>query len=395
MSRVSTLRCRKRLHPLLLLFVGLLMVANPLLVGCRGNDNTEARLAPGLMASPDYSMQVFVWGTPNSVTQRDLKLVKDAGFTWIKQMFPWTWIEGRDKGQFEWNEPDRIVKAAATLDLKILARLDISPMWARPKNADQSLHGPPVNHRDFGDFVSALAARYKGQIKAYQIWNEPNLAREWEGKQPNAVDYVDLLKVAYQAIKAQDPEAIVISAGLSPTTASGAIATPDVEYLQQMYAAGARQYFDVLGVHGAGFKSPPEADPAQVAKDPAATNHDASSESARRVYSFRHVEDLRQVMLENGDKNKQVAVLEFGWTSDPRPNSPYAWHAVSEEQKAKYLAGAYTYAREHWKPWIGIMSLIYIASAQWTEKDEQYWWSITDERGSPRTAYEELKKMKK
>ena len=42
--------------------------------------------------------------------------------------------------------------------------------WAGP---------PPQNTDDYVDFLAATAARYKGRIAAYQIWNEPNLAREW------------------------------------------------------------------------------------------------------------------------------------------------------------------------------------------------------------------------
>ena len=339
-------------------------------------------------------MQVFLWGNPGT-TDRDLKMVRDAGFTWIKQMFQWNYIEGKGKGQYEWHEPDRIVEAARKHDLKILARVDITPAWARPPDADKTLHGPPVNFQDYGDFLRDLAARYRGQIQAYQIWNEPNLMREWGGAPPDPVQYTALLKVAYEAIKASDPNAIVISAGLSPTTASGAYAMPDVEFLQKMYDAGAGQYFDMLGVHGAGFRSEPEADPAVVASDPVATNGDPSSPELRRVYAFRHVEDLREIMIRNGDEHKQVAVLEFGWTSDQRPGSSYAWYAVPENVKADYLVRSYTYAREHWQPWIGIMSAIYIAAPHWTPNDEQYYWSITDPSGTPRSAYEALKTMRK
>jgi len=49
-----------------------------------------------------------------------------------------------------------------------------------------------------------------------------------------------MLKAAYTAVKAADPSAIVITAGLSPTTASGDIATPDIEYLNQMYGLAPR-----------------------------------------------------------------------------------------------------------------------------------------------------------
>ena len=172
-------------------------------------------LIPSLssMASPEEGIQEFLWGSSN--VNRDLKLAKDAGFKWVKQMFQWNHIEKEGKGKFEWNEPDRLVGAAEKNEVKMLARVDFSPMWARPKGADPKLDGPPADYNDFGDFLTALATRYKGRIQAYQIWNEPNLARDWGGQTPNAADYVRLLKVAHTAIKAADPQAIVITAGLS------------------------------------------------------------------------------------------------------------------------------------------------------------------------------------
>ncbi len=338
-------------------------------------------------ASPDYGIHVFLWGSPNS--DRDIKLAKDAGFTWVKQRFEWRYIEGNAKGAYEWNEPDRLVRAINGAGIKIVARIDDQPKWARADNIWPG-NGPPDKMQDFTDFLFALASRYKGQIQAYEVWNEPNLAREWGNRQPSAPDYVAMLKAAYAAIKKADPNAIVISAGLSPTTASGAIATPDVDYLKQMYAAGAEGYFDMLGVHAAGYKAPPEMSPDEIAKDPA-YNHGEGA--AGRIYGFRHVEDLRAVMVQSGDENKQVGVMEFGWTSDNRPDSPYLWHAVSEQQKADYLTRAYQFAKKNWSPWIGIMSAIYISDPNWTKNDEQYYWSITNPDGTTRPAYDALKAL--
>jgi hypothetical protein len=88
------------------------------------------------------------------------------------------------------------------------------------------------------------------------------------------------------------------------------------------------------------------------------------------------VEDVRELMVRNGDAAKKIVVLEFGWTIDPRSDSPYHWHAVSDEQQDKYLQRAYAYAQANWQPWIGVMSLIYIADPQWTLEDEQTYWSI-------------------
>jgi hypothetical protein len=112
----------------------------------------------------------------------------------------------------------------------------------------------------------------------------------------------------------------------------------------------------------------------------------------KRVYAFRHVEDLRQVMEQNGDGAKQIAILEMGWTSDTRPGSEYAWFGVSEETKADYLARAIGYASANWS-WVGLMSLIYLPDPSWTPDDEQYYWSLTDPDGSPRPAYDAVRNM--
>ena len=347
---------------------------------------------PSQMQSPEYGFHVFIWWDPIT-RERDLRLVKEAGFTWIKQTFAWKDIEGAGKGIFDWSRADQVVDDALRYGLSIMARVDHQPNWARSGCSQQ---GPPNNYQDYADFLFALASRYKGRIRAYQIWNEPNLADNWCNQSPDPKNYVKLLKKAYQAIKQADPNAMVISAGLAPTTRWDRVAVPDVVFLQRMYDAGAKPYFDVLGAHGAGYKAPPEMDPGEVARNPNFYNvGDVNCPGDLcRIYCFRHVEDIRQIMVQNGDGDKQVAVVEFGWTSDPRPNSSYHWHAVSEEEKADYLVGAYQWAKQNW-PWVGVMSAIYIADPHWTPDNEQYWWAVTYPDGTTRLAYDRLRAMPK
>ncbi|MGI6367497.1 MAG: beta-galactosidase [Anaerolineae bacterium] len=340
------------------------------------------------MNSPEYGMQAFLWWRPE-VASRDLQIISEAGFGWVKVNFGWREIE-LEKGGFDWSHTDTIVDMASAEGLDIIARVDFQPEWA---GGGFPQVGPPDDLQDLGDFLSAVASRYAGRIRAYQVWNEPNLGREWGNQTPDPAQYAEMLKIAYQAIKDADPGAMVISAGLSPTGVSDANTLPDDVYLTRLYEAmngDSDGYFDVLGAHGAGYLSPPDIDPDTVANTPSLGGH--------RSMAFRRVEDLRQIMVDNGDQDKQVALLEFGWTSDPRPDSPYHWHAVSEEQKGEYMVAAYQYAREHWSPWIGVMSLIYVCDPDWTEDDEQYWWAITDPsypEFKPRPAYEALKAMEK
>ncbi|HID90243.1 MAG TPA: hypothetical protein EYP52_11140 [Anaerolineae bacterium] len=338
------------------------------------------------LPSPDYGMQAFLWWHVN-IAERDLQLIEDAGFRWVKQLVAWRDIEGTARNGFEWSRTDYIVERARAHNIKILFRIDGLPLpdWVEPP-ADPSIPVPP---EAFAHLCGALAERYRGQVQAYQIWNEPNLSREWSGQPPDPAGYVELLRACYIAIKQVDPDALVISAGLAPTGTGPPEAMPDTEFLIQMYEAGAGPYFDLLGVHAPGFRAPPETPPEEAASNP--------EYGGQRFFCFRHVEDLREVMVRYGDADKQVAILEVGWTTDPI-HPDYAWFAVTEEQKADYLVRAFRYAREHWRPWIGPMFVYTIADPFWTPDDEQYWWAIT-EPGWPETivrpAYEALKEMEK
>jgi hypothetical protein len=343
------------------------------------------------MNSPEYGVHVFLWWRPE-LAERDLLTAMAAGFTWVKQNFGWRDIEPQ-KGKFDWKHTDHIVYTANKYGpIDLLIRVDHPPEWAAPGCSDPGrgiVQGPPRNLKDYTDFLTALASRYKGRIRAYQVWNEPNLAREWCGRPPDPAAYARMLKAAYAAIKTADPNAMVISAGLSPTGTSDATALPDDVYLDRFYRAmGGKSdgYFDVLGVHGAGYKASPEMSPEEVA-----ANKDYGG---GRWFCFRRVEDLRRIMETYGDSHKQVAVLEFGWTSDT-VHPDYAWHAVDEQTKADYIVRAYRWAREHWSPWIGVMSVIYIADPDWTPNDEQYWWAITNPDGTTRPAYQAIKNMPK
>ncbi len=336
--------------------------------------------------SPDYGIHVFMWWKPDTAL-RDLELVQEMGFTWVKQKFAWREIEGIEKGQYDWYRSDYIVDITEAAGLNLIVRLDRQPFWSEPADNAFKDNQPPADLQDFADFCGATAERYRGRIQAYQVWNEPNLAREWGEQLPDPAAYTELLRVCYEAIKAADPAAIVITAGLAPTGTDSVNAMPDTDFLQEMYNAGAAAYFDVLGLNAPGFKAPPELDPAIAASDP--------QYGAGRWFAFRHVEDMRQIMVERGDGQKQIAILEMGWTLD-EVNPEYAWFAVDEATQADYLVRAYEYAAANWQPWMGLMSTIYIADWEWTaETHEQWWWSIVLPDGTPREAYYALQAMEK
>ncbi|MCC6178295.1 MAG: cellulase family glycosylhydrolase [Chloroflexi bacterium] len=331
--------------------------------------------------SPDYGASVFLLGHPET-TQRDIDLVKKAGLHWIKLAVPWRSIEASCKNCIDWSDLDRVVGAASAAGLNILARVDHQPDWSRAVAVE---NGPPDDTYDYADFVSVLAKRYragspKGTIQAIEVWNEPNLSREWGGAVINrdqAAQYMYMLKQTYQAVKAEDPSKIVVSAGLSPTGTNDGTAQPDDVYLGWLYEFGLAESSDAIGMHGAGYGNAPEA----------AVNSDPRFPDPS--FYFRRIEQLHNIMVAQGDTAKQVWLLEFGWTTD-QVNPQYSWYAVTPEQQADYIVRAFKYAKSSWSPWIGPMFVWNIADPSWTPDFEQYWWSITNPDGTTRPAYDAL-----
>ena len=330
-----------------------------------------------------YSVQGFMWWGNAGL---HLDWVKLMGFSHIKQTFAWEDIE-LNQDEWHFNNPDVIVNEANARGIQLIVRLSDAPDWAHPSLSDKdranSTDAPPDNLDDWADFCGTIAARYTGRIAAYQIWNEPNLKREWGDQAPNAEEYVEMLRVCSEAIRQVDPEAILISAGLSPTGQHDQIAHRDDMYLQAMYNLDFQQYIDVVGVHAPGH-SMPEYGP-----------DDAVRDGDGRWMTFRRVEDLRKIMIDNGDSARQMAILEVGYTTDTT-NSIYAWFAVDETTQARNLAAAYRYAAEHWRPWVGLMSSIYLAKPSWTPDDEQFWWSFNDpQTGTMRPVFGAMTQMEK
>jgi hypothetical protein len=317
--------------------------------------------------------------------------VRGLGFRWQNSLISWRDVEGRGKGQIDWGPTDALLGAARASGIRTLARIDFQPAWSR---RDQANNGPPDYYQDYGDFLRALVSRYRsgsplGHVDAIEVWNEPNLSREW-GNQPvnraQAADYVSLLSVAHGAIKSADPSVTVISAGLSPTGWDDDTARPDDTYLQWLYAAGMKGKYDALGAHAPGYRAPPELAPEEAAANPAYGGH--------RSFTFRRVEDLRAVMERNREVARPVWITEFGWTSDA-VHPAYAWHRVTEDDKADYLVRAFAWARAHWQPWIGVMAVWNLPDPAWGPEDEQYWWGILGSDGAPRAAYLALQQARR
>src|SRR5262249_60997359 len=99
---------------------------------------------------------------------------------------------------------------------------------------------PPKRANPYADFLADLGKRYKHHTHYWEVWNEPNLPLVW--RQLDAGTYAALLRAAYPAIKAADPEAVVLGGALAPWYGS-ADEVNMLAYLHGIYDAGAGDFF--------------------------------------------------------------------------------------------------------------------------------------------------------
>jgi len=257
--------------------------------------------------------------------QRSLRMVREMGASWIVEFFPWAYYQAED-GSVAWGHPDQVVGHAEANGLKIIARLGYTPEWLRPPDTPMTYLDHDA-YDEYAAFAAAFAARYRGRVGYLIIGNEPNLSFEWGYRPTRPEDYVELLRAVYPAVKAANPDIVVLAGALAPNLEpeGSPWAINDLTYLQGMYDAGAADYFDGLAAHAYGLTEPAEAEPG-----PDALN-------------FRRIELLRAIMVERGDEATPIYITETGWNDHPR------WTmAVRPAQRIHYTLAALEYAAEHW-----------------------------------------------
>jgi polysaccharide biosynthesis protein PslG len=316
-----------RLAVIWMLLRGLTPAAPRVTLGPR---QTVETLHPAVCVHTRLTDEVEEWKI-----QRNMTMVREMGASTVVEFFPWDYAE-HDRGTYDWLRFDRIMRHAQNQGLTVIARLGRVPEWARPPVQEKvtTFNYLPDNEFDrFAAFVEAFVERYRGQVGAIIIWNEPNLSFEWGGRDVDPAAYAELLRVTYAAAHQANPDIIVMGGALAPTNEpEGSSSMNDIRFLERLYEAGAAPYFDALAAHTYGFKNPPQDDPAPD------------------VINFRRVELLREVMIRYGDGNKPVYITESGWSDDPR------WaNAVRPGQRITYTLDAFTLV-ESW-PWAKTLCL--------------------------------------
>ena len=256
---------------------------------------------------------------PNAVRAAD---VHALGTHWVRMFAPWQDFEPgpgtySDAWLYEYEQAFKALPAGTKVILDVVD----TPSW---ESGSADVHMPPADPQDYAALLRYLSARFGARVAAYEIWNEEDAPIWWTGA-PDPAAYVSLLKAAYPAVKSGDPSAAVVLGGLTGN---------DYPFLEGVYAAGGKGYFDAVAVH---------TDTACNVLSP----YDFLRGSDNRMIpdSFLAYREVHAVMTANGD-DKPIWMTEMSWRTTSKVCGEGAWagqkpEGVSETQQASYLEQAY------------------------------------------------------
>jgi hypothetical protein len=254
--------------------------------------------------------------------------IKAAGAGWVRFDFAWSAVQPNGPNQWSWKQLDDAVTSANARGLRVLGMLGYAPDWAGGFGV------APTDNAAFARFAEMTVRRYAPRgVKHWEIWNEPNYKTFWNPPDPAA--YTRLIQVAYPAIKRADPKAYVLAGATAPGDVGLAddIAAP--EFVSAMYANGAHGFFDGLSHH-----------PYTAPASPVDSVPDARGWQWLYTSCCNATANLRDLMVSNGDADKQIWVTEFGAETDPGFS-----RSVNEEQQAAIARDALQLWANY--PWAG------------------------------------------
>ncbi|MBN1874995.1 MAG: cellulase family glycosylhydrolase [Anaerolineae bacterium] len=385
---------------------GFITLSTPTTVPSSANDAT-----PG----PTSSITPLSWGefgygiAAHSIylPEETMQQVKDQlGLTWIKQQIRWDHFSA-EPGQMDWSGYDPVINAANAKGLKVMLSVVGGPDWARTYYDNNPEAAPPDDLTLFAQFLGEMIDRYQGKIHAIEVWNEQNLDREWDNAEGvNATRYVELLRLAYQAIKARDPNIIVISGALSPTGSNftdeanpnRVTVMDDFTYFQQMVDAGFLNYVDCIGAHHNGINMPPDVTWNEGYNDPTA-QYRGPFDNPHHSWSFKSTLWGYHEMAQNAGYSTPLCITEFGWATAEGfegypPGFEFALDNTLAEQ-ALWDVQAFQLMRQ----W-GFVHLAFLWNLDYSVKggsvtDPNAPYSLVDMSGAPRPAFGAIAEMPK
>jgi len=238
--------------------------------------------------------------------------INQLGASWIRVDFSWRVIQPDDPNNYDWDLYDRLVRAANDHNLKILAVINYTPAWARESQCAELVRREesaqkciPRSNEEFATFSRALAIRYKDtNVRAWEIWNEPNLTGHWKSAQAGAIavnpeKYANMANAAASQIRHNYEDSVIIAGGLAPLfEPKKSVGMSQSDYLAAVLPQLQPEWFDGIAIHPYSW--------------PAMPNKVADYNAFYSVDNGKPEINLRSIMAHAGWAEKEIWGTEYG-----------------------------------------------------------------------------------
>lgn len=254
---------------------------------------------------------------------------------WRNAYADWPILEP-NRNEWQFDNLDRDIALAQQHGVEMLLMLKDTPTWASARPTEPGCCTPdapkgriaePKNIQDWRNYVRTVAMRYKGRVRYYELWNEPNVKRFYSG---TVKQLVALNRAAYQVLKEVDPTITVISSAMSAPESNA------LRYFEEYLDLGGGKYADVIAYHFYVAPKSPEA-------------------------MMPIIQQVRSLLVKYNQAHKQLWNTETGWKIVNRDKNindeEWAGHPLSISDASAYIARSYILSwakgveRLYWYAW--------------------------------------------
>lgn len=277
--------------------------------GDDGNISEEGQFPFSRVPASEGSAQGSIFGTAvhlmgktdASLVDTYLSLIAQTGIKWVRDDARWAnaeTVQGQISIPASW---DMFVDTALSKGISPLLIVDYGNPFYDGGNAPYTDEGIAA----YANYAGKLAEHFKGKVDHFEIWNEWNIGGGNPDRLPPEA-YAKVLQAAYTAIKAANPDAVVIGC----TTSSA-----DAEWIRRVLAAGGYDYMDAVSIHPYTYPVNPD--------------------DGGFIAGLHSIKALFQPY----GPAKPIWVTEIGW-----PTSEVISRGVSERMSGAYAVRTYTLA---------------------------------------------------
>ena len=299
--------------------------------------------------------------------------LKDLGATWVRWDLDWEAIQPNNSNEYQWEDSDRVANTAQKYGINSLGIITYAPRWSQTGSCSSGRHCPPASPATFAKFAGIVAQRYKGVIDVWEIWNEPNIEIFWYPS-PSAEEYTALLKVSYTKIKEVNPQAIVISGGLSDAGDEEGVSISPLTFINTLYDFGAKGYFDAVALHPYTYPG--------------------------YNYGWPQITSVLDLMKEKGDGAKKIWITEYGAPTGGsgeafeigEPGFTYDGDFMTEKAQEQMVKDIFAFQSENSKS-IGKIFWYNLQDTSMNLSTIENFFGLIHYDGTKKPAYTVLKKM--